>query len=391
MKLVTPLYYKKFKCIGGACRDNCCRGQWLVGLDDETAEKYRRMPGKLGEKLRAALISEDGEVYLKRPDGACPLLDADGLCEVVKEAGPGALGVVCDQFPRFSEYFGDRKESGIGLACEEAARIVLTSAPEEARLADAPMDEEPYEDDEYDAGWDGRVSRVRKVFDVMLEAADREGGFNGLFQTLAAQLLAAADLQIAANKNDFKAFDVKVQALEQDMGEGVLRELAGRLRPLRTNAAASRNGAILELFSHLESIGPEWDDCLKKMSSYFGTEPRVSRFPQTAEAFEAAHKDLDPAFARYARYLLFRYFDGAVYDHDLLGKSKMTALFCLTLEMMVMAEPEGCLMDAVHLFSRQVEYDEENMEQIAEDLTFERCARTDGLICALTHYTMQIG
>ena len=69
----------------------------------------------------------------------------------------------------------------------------------------------------------------------------------------------------------------------------------------------------------------------------------------------------------------------------------MTALFCLTLEMMMMAEPEGCLMNAVHLFSRQVEYDEENMEQIAEDLTFERCARTDGLICALTHYTMQIG
>ena len=391
MKLVTPLYYKKFKCIGGACRDNCCRGQWLVNLDEETAEKYRRMPGELGEKLRAAIFDDGGEVYLKRPDGSCPLLDADGLCEVVKEAGPQALGVVCDQFPRFSEYFGDRKESGIGLACEEAARIVLDSAPEEARLVEETLAEEPYEDDEYDAGWDGRVSRVRMVFDEMLEKADRERSFNELFRTLAAQLLAAADLQMAANKNDYKVFDEKVQALEKDAGESCRAELAGRLRPILTNAAASRNAAYLELFSHMESIGPEWDECLKRLRSFYGTEPRISRFPQTAETFEAEHDEMAHAFARYARYLLFRYFDGAVYDHDLLGKSKMIALFCLTLEMMGMAEPEGRLMDAVHLFSRQVEYDEENMEQIAEDLTFERCARTDELICALTHYTMQIG
>lgn len=36
------------------------------------------------------------------------------------------MGVVCTQFPRYTEYFGNIKEMGIGLACEEAERIILT-------------------------------------------------------------------------------------------------------------------------------------------------------------------------------------------------------------------------------------------------------------------------
>ncbi|MGI5989439.1 MAG: flagellin lysine-N-methylase [Lachnospiraceae bacterium] len=401
MKLDTPYYYKKFKCIGAACRDNCCRGEWLVEIDDETAEKYREMPGSLGDRLRTALFSEGGAAYLKRPDGTCPLLDSDGLCTVVKEAGPEALGVVCDQFPRFSEYFGDRKETGIGLACEEAARIVLSAAPEEARLTETKLDEKPYDDDEYDAGWDGRVCRARSVFDAMLEKAERGGGFDGLYKTLAAILLAAAGLQMSANKNDFEAFDAKIKSLEASAGESELLELEKRLRPLSTNAAATRNAAYIELFSHLESIGPEWDEELARLRRFYGTEPRVSRFPQTVKAFEQENSGGAGTFARYARYLLFRYLSKAVYDHDILGKCKMMALFTLTLEGIVMADagraaekPAGLAKltaAAVHLFSRQVEYDEENMEQIAEDLTFERCARTDELISALTHYTMQIG
>lgn len=405
MKLVTPSYYKMFRCTAGACRDNCCRGGWLVGIDEQTEERYRKMPGALGEKLRAALFTQDGETFLKHADEDCPLLRADGLCEVVNEKGPEALGVVCDQFPRFSEYFGERKETGVGLACEEAARIVLSSAPEEARLTENGLTEEPYGDDEYEKAWDERVSRVRAVFDGMLERADISGGFDGLFQALQAMLLAAADLQMDANKNDFAAFDRKVQTLAADGGEGSIRALAGRLRPCVTNAAASRNMAYIELFSQLESIGPAWDEELARMRSVYGTEPCVSHFPQRAAGFEAAHTELGPALVRYARYLHFRYFEKAVYDHDILGKCKLTALFTLMLEMMLMADgkddgrgrqtepgqiPES-LAAAVHLFSRQVEYDEENMEQIAEDLTFERCARTDELIFALSHYMKQIG
>ena len=38
--------------------------------------------------------------------------------------GEDKMGVVCTQFPRYTEYYGAVKETGIGLACEEAARII---------------------------------------------------------------------------------------------------------------------------------------------------------------------------------------------------------------------------------------------------------------------------
>lgn len=41
--------------------------------------------------------------------------------------GEEYLANVCVQFPRFTEYFGDFKEVGIGCACEEAVRIILES------------------------------------------------------------------------------------------------------------------------------------------------------------------------------------------------------------------------------------------------------------------------
>ena len=36
MKIVTPAYYKDFKCIAGACTDTCCAG-WDVDVDEAVA------------------------------------------------------------------------------------------------------------------------------------------------------------------------------------------------------------------------------------------------------------------------------------------------------------------------------------------------------------------
>lgn len=393
MKLAVPRYYKNFHCIGGACHDNCCRGAWLVNVDEDTVKKYEQMPGDLGETLRKVMFKEGGETFLKRADEACPLLNADGLCKVVKLAGEQALGTVCHQFPRFSEYFGTCKETGIGLACEEAARIVFDAPPEYADLIEEDLTEEFYDDPEYDSAWDMRVVSVRDSLDQLLKEADKRSEFDFLLAVLQFALVKSASLQQCANKEDWDAFDRQETELKkgtqiaQGITESILR-FENSLRPMKTNAAASRNLALLGLLDGLESIGQAWDEELEKLKRFFGTEPRVSGFAGAAADFEAQNQCLASLLARYARYLLFRYFRGAAYDHDLLGKTKLIALFVLLLEMMLM---EGMpLPQAVHLFSRQVEYDEDNMEQIAEDLTFERCARTDELVCALSHFTKQI-
>ena len=51
MKIVTPDYYKNFKCIAGECTDTCCAG-WDVDVDKESYKQYRRVIGSFGNKLR---------------------------------------------------------------------------------------------------------------------------------------------------------------------------------------------------------------------------------------------------------------------------------------------------------------------------------------------------
>ena len=49
MKIVTPDYYKNFKCIAGECTDTCCAG-WDVDVDKESYKQYRRVIGSFGSK-----------------------------------------------------------------------------------------------------------------------------------------------------------------------------------------------------------------------------------------------------------------------------------------------------------------------------------------------------
>ena len=150
MKLRVPDYYDEFQCIADKCSDNCCIGGWEIDIDEDTYQRYQQMSGETGEKLRSSIIqTEDGDYCFRLIDGRCQMLTEEGLCVVHKELGEKYLGVVCSQFPRYSEYYGTIKESGIGMACEEAARIILCKN-RKFTLNISPLEEEYEQDSEYD-------------------------------------------------------------------------------------------------------------------------------------------------------------------------------------------------------------------------------------------------
>lgn len=125
MKLIAPDYYPQFRCIADKCRYSCCVG-WEIDIDPDTREMYRRVPGDFGKRLNAAI--EDGEVASFRLDAEerCPMLNANGLCDLITALGEDALCQICADHPRFRNDFADRTELGLGLCCEEAARLILT-------------------------------------------------------------------------------------------------------------------------------------------------------------------------------------------------------------------------------------------------------------------------
>lgn len=60
MKIIKPSYYKNFKCIAGACPDSCCQG-WEVDADSKSLEYYKTLDCKLEIKQRIDRVLDKDE------------------------------------------------------------------------------------------------------------------------------------------------------------------------------------------------------------------------------------------------------------------------------------------------------------------------------------------
>lgn len=121
MIVFCPSYYKKFKCIAQDCSHSCCVG-WEICVDKDTIKKYSHLDCNL-----CSHINSDSGVIMLCEDGRCPFLCDDGLCRIISRFGDEYISSICREHPRFYHRVGDRAECGIGMSCEEAARIILTS------------------------------------------------------------------------------------------------------------------------------------------------------------------------------------------------------------------------------------------------------------------------
>lgn len=122
---VAPDWTVGFRCTASACRHSCCVG-WEVDVDPEALERYRRVPGPFGHRLARGIALEGTPHFRLDSRERCPFLNRDNLCDIILELGEGALCQICADHPRFRNWFPDRVEEGLGLCCEEAARLLLT-------------------------------------------------------------------------------------------------------------------------------------------------------------------------------------------------------------------------------------------------------------------------
>jgi lysine-N-methylase len=141
-RLIHPDYSDKFRCIGSACEDTCCKG-WGVPIDHAAYEKYRNLPPSALRSLIQinCLITTEGAggrmatgkagsgaVFAKiRMTSAnqCPLLSDAGLCRIQKEYGATFLPRTCATYPRIVRSVDGTEETALVLSCPEAARLVL--------------------------------------------------------------------------------------------------------------------------------------------------------------------------------------------------------------------------------------------------------------------------
>lgn len=126
MKFVSPDCMKNFVCAAGACGHSCCAG-WEIDIDEETRARYHRLPEAERAFIENGILdAPDGAHFKMKAGERCAFLRDDGLCELIVRNGPGILCQICADHPRFRNFFSDREETGLGLCCEEAGRLILT-------------------------------------------------------------------------------------------------------------------------------------------------------------------------------------------------------------------------------------------------------------------------
>ncbi len=138
MKEFYPFYYPKFQCIGEACRHNCCIG-WEIDIDLGTYEKYQEISGNFGNRLRQNISTKDTPYFILKEAERCPFLNERNLCDIILEKGENFLCQICTDHPRFRNFFSGCTEVGLGLCCEEAARLIL-SQKEPFTMPEKPLE-----------------------------------------------------------------------------------------------------------------------------------------------------------------------------------------------------------------------------------------------------------
>lgn len=390
----TPHYYKSFKCISSECRDNCCEGGWQIDIDDETLDYYRTLPGTLGKSLRENIDFSTGCFKLK--DGRCPFLDKNNLCIICQEIGFEHIGVVCDQFPRYTEYYGSVKERGIGLACEEAARIIISDR-KPFTYDESPIAEEPFSDDEYDSRLAEELFKLRNLFMDLIESPCYT-----FAEKITAMLFAANNIQKAINENNYEDIEKTCHEFQAQFinKHNYIYESTPENREFDTESSMTR---IWYAYLGMETLGDEWDEISKQVMDKLHPEERLtdenSHENNTCSVF---YTDLINKFSEYTsnnykddlseyqnllKYYIFRYMMKASYDHDLFGKIQLASANMLILRDMETAHfinsnfkyTLSDRMNIIHIFSREVEYSEDNINSLYEEFIFDEIFSAENL------------
>jgi len=126
MKLYAPSYYRSFTCIADRCKHSCCVG-WEIDVDPDTMEAYAALRDGYGKSILRTI--EEGETpHFRLCEGErCPHLNDKGLCKIILHLGKELLCEICREHPRFYHDTPQGREVGLGMACEEACRLILSS------------------------------------------------------------------------------------------------------------------------------------------------------------------------------------------------------------------------------------------------------------------------
>ncbi len=352
MILKLPEYYKSFACIADRCSDNCCIG-WEIDIDNSTADYYEKVVGEFGEKLRRNISDTEIKSFILGKNERCPFLNDSNLCEIILTLGENKLCNICTEHPRYYEWFGNVKEGGIGLCCEEAARLIISSDNPSATYETVIPDEE----NDFDE---------TPVYTCLL----------GVREKILAYF---SDDNLPLNKKISDVIDYAV--LVQSNIDNYLYHIP-EICPSE-KYAEHRFNDILTFLSTLEPIDGSWLPYLEKITEMYN--PSCNQ----KETFLQNCPETEKYLRNIAVYFIWRYFMKGAFDGEILSRVKLMAVSVAIIGYMYLCKwlENGTLThnDCVRLaknYSKEIEYSEENLEAVL-DSAYELEAMESGALKGL--------
>lgn len=307
MNIYAPNYYGKFCCIADKCLHNCCIG-WEIDIDSDTYEYYQTVGGSMGRRLDDNIHSVD-EVPCFRlgEDERCPFLNNKNLCDIISQLGEDKLCEICTDHPRYRNYYSSRTETGLGLCCEEAARIILTSE-DKMRLTIIGEDDDIAIDDEEENAF---FSFRQRAFDIMQDRS--------------------------------KTISERISRLCRDF-DIIIPKKSGQ--------------EWSDLFRSLERLDEEWDMKLEMLRETSPTAPdSLENNPIPAEQLMI--------------YFLYRHMTEGIYDGKMPQRMAFAIVSCCIIFAIADGICSGdaeTLADVARMYSAEIEYSDENINKILEVL-----------------------
>ena len=312
MIVIKPKFFDAFKCVADRCPDTCCAG-WDVEIDGESAEKYKNETGSLKPFFDKHLTTDEDGYIFSLVAGCCPLLDENKLCRIQLAKGEEALCETCRLFPRYFDDYGDIRETGLGLGCPEAARILLSP--------------------ETEVCLDSTAQSKDKIYNILSEKREEFFSILGnkrydLKLKLSSVLFSAAEFQSSIDRVDWLGNDSTVPFSD-----------------------------CIKVLEKMEFISEERRSFLLSLSD-------------EKAVYRNSEKYSDD-IVRLFKYYLMRYMMTACFDLDLLTKVKYGIFACIITKRIYDSFPELSFDDRVRIlysYSKEVEYSPVNLDILDNSL-----------------------
>ena len=283
-------------------------------------------------------INHDTPCFILSENERCPFLNENNLCDIIINLGEDSLCQICSDHPRYFEWYGSLKEGGIGLSCEEGARLILTS--DNPTVTESEICE--YEDEIDEEFLSFLLSARENLFDIL-----------------------SSDLPL---KDKLIRILDSVERLQFRIDNPHLGDDYFMCDTSAPDSQSFRD--ILSLFSDFDPIDEGWT---QEYHSLMKEESFSLFFTETEEKYAV----------NLLRYFIWRYFLKGVFDEEILSKLKFAVVSLLVIKVMTKENDSLCAwIEKSKLYSKQMEYSEENRE-LFFDYTYEKQCLSTGSIKAL--------